>query len=63
MYDHPCKTDLAMESARFRSRGNELMLLLMGSLVYAFFLSLLAKDSVPLVQSLPQDRYPKTRKR
>jgi len=38
-----------MESARVRSWRNELMLLLMGSLVYAFFLSLPAKDSVPLV--------------
>ena len=47
-----CKTDLAMESPRLWSWENRLKLLLMVSLVYAFLLSLLAKDTVSLVQDL-----------
>ena len=47
-----CKTDLAMESPRLWSWENRLKLLLMVSLVYAFLLSLLAKESVCLVQDL-----------
>jgi hypothetical protein len=47
-----CKTDLAMESPRLWSWENRLKLLLMVSLVYAFLISLLAEDSVSLVQEL-----------
>ncbi len=47
-----CKTDLAMERPRLWFWENRLKLLLMVSLVYAFLLSLLAKDTVSLVQDL-----------
>lgn len=47
-----CKTDLAMESPRLWFWENRLKLLLMVSLVYAFLLSLPAKDTVSLVQDL-----------
>jgi hypothetical protein len=47
-----CKTDLAMESPRLWSWENRLKLLLMVSLVYAFLLSLLSKESDSLVQDL-----------
>ncbi len=47
-----CKTDLAMESPRLWFWENRLKLLLMVSLVYAFLLSLLAKDTLSLVQDL-----------
>ena len=47
-----CKTDLAMESPRLWFWENRLKLLLMVSLVYAFLLSLLAKETISLVQDL-----------
>ena len=47
-----CKTDLAMESPRLWFWENRLKLLLMVSLVYAFLLSLLAPNLVPLLEEL-----------
>ncbi len=47
-----CKTDLAMESPRLWFWETRLKLLLMVSLVYAFLLSLLTKESASLVQDL-----------
>ena len=58
-----CKTDLAMESPRLWFWETRLKLLLMVSLVYAFLLSLLNKDSGSLVQDLLRSWCHRTGKR
>ncbi|MCH8989750.1 MAG: hypothetical protein IIA92_13215 [Chloroflexi bacterium] len=63
MYDHPCKTDLDMGSARSESYGNELPLRFKGRLADAVFVSLTAKDSAPLARSLPRHQWHKTGER